>query len=625
MTDLIITEEPAKPSHRSKRKPAKVSREMITSITSVELLNIEDMFLKANGSTKAHFKRLKYKGCPILSKKGELKQNVQHIDMERDHFVRQMYYLFRSEFNISLWSYFGCLCKYVKWLDDQNYTQINNDFFHNELIKLYMQQWGTWVRQGRYSLTSWTSSKMMLSFILKRLNRSEDAKRLPIIKGTSQATKHHKSIHIESELKPTARTLFRGFKAFAKHIEDDTIPMINHLWDEGLFNAQAQNCLWSTRQRAANFRRFKYSVKGCGDWRNQLTRITAMICFIFTGMNYTPLMQMKRKDVKFKQIQGGKYIFEAEKARASHLEIDNAMGFSKHAREFIERWLFLSAKITGSNKNAYLFPFIRNNGEIVSFIQANKQPQTSVNKLLKVLGLTAITSSILRKTKLDTLMKVTEDIYLVSISGNNSIGAIKKSYSGGLEQDHKRNLGAAMEAKFNIAKGKAINDAVCAAKQNFHDVLSVYDYKKMRKKEQVNKESMTPLGVRCQDNQKGAASIIDKALKRSGIEMPTNEVICTDFLECFSCESHALVAAVDDIWLMLSFQETLKEMQQFPSVNSLPESRYNNLCLTIDSVLASFKEISKKNYLQAIEKKKSASHPLYSTLYSLNDLMEVFA
>jgi len=76
---------------------------------------------------------------------------------------------------------------------------------------------------------------------------------------------------------------------------------------------------------------------------------------------------------------------------------------------------------------------------------------------------------------------------------------------------------------------------------------------------------------------------------------------------------------------MLSFKETLEEMQQFPSINSLPKSRYRNLCLTIDSILDRFKEVSKTNYSQALEKMKISSHPLYSNVYSLSDLLDIFS
>lgn len=626
MTDSVDVIESSEAPKHSRRKPVKVNREMVSPSAGIESLNIEDMVLVVNRNSKASFIRLAYKGCPPRPKYTKDNKEMHLINMNRDVFIRQMYRIFKPKFGTTWKTYFDKLCTYIGWLDDNGYESKDGDYFHNDLIKLYMQQWAEWIKQGRYKKGYWRGFRSMISAILKTLNRNGDAARLTKINGVREDTNSHKAIHVKSELKPTVKALFRGFWGLAKHVENGSDPKINPIWDKHLFYAEVENRGLTPHQRGAGIRAFKSSVNTeNGNWKNQLARVAAMICFMFTGMNTTPLLKMKRKDVKFKQIQGGKFVFEAIKGRSNSREIDNAIGFSKHARGFIERWLFLSAKITGTSDNAPLFPFITNENEITDFIETGTALQDNINSLLTYLGLTSITPSILRKTKLDTLMKVTEDIYLVSIAGNNSVNTIKVSYSAGLEQDHQRNLAATMDATFDIGKGREVEDAVNDAKYNYHDVLSEYDYKQLRKKEKKIKEAKTPLGVRCQNNKQGAAKIIDKALKRSGITMPSNEVLCTDFLECFECENHKLVAAIDDIWLMLSFKDTLKEMLNFPSVNSMPESRYKKLCLTIDSILARFKEVSEKNYLQAQEQKKISSHPLYSTPYSLNDLLETFS
>ena len=625
MFDTVNLKRPIQARSGNKRKGVKVIRDMVAPVASVEPLHIKDLVLKTEGTPRKNFIRLKYKGCPSLLKKNGLVDYTQYIDMGRDNFVRDMYRLFKPNFNDTSASHFNSLCIYIRWMDDANHHPIEGDYFHSNLIALYMQDWAIWVSQNKFSKGTWINKKMGILFILRLLGRYEEAKRLPVINGGKKSTKPHKSIHVESELKPTAKALFRGFNCLAEHIENGTSPEINPLWDEALFNKQAEKFGWHGKEKKTKSRAFKIRVTKNVDWRNQLTKMAAMLCFMLTGMNTTSLLKMKRKDVVFKQIQGGMYLFEAEKPRAKHLEIDNVIGFSKYARGFIEHWFSLSAKITGTDSDAPLFPYIGMKGNVINFIQAAVHPQTTLNRFLRFLGLTQITPSILRKTKLDTLMKVTDDIYKVSIAGNNSVSTLKHSYSSGLEQDHQRNLSASMEAQYDVAKGSPVTAAVHEAKYNHHDVLSEYDYKRLRKKEHSIKESRTPSGGRCQDNTKGAANIIDKMLKKSGIKMPKEEKMCTNFLECFECEYHKLVAAVDDIWLMLSFKDTLKEMQQFPSVNSLSASGYKNLYLTIDSVLERFKDVSKTNYFKALDKKKSASHPLYSSVYSLNDLLEVFS
>ena len=635
MTDFIDAfnkqEDPTSSSEisltrHSRRKPVRITSDIVTSVTNVEPLTIEQMTLKAVNTTTVHFKRLKYKGCPKLTKKGQLDPKTRHIDMERDDFVRQMYYLFKSGFNSTSASHFATLCQYIAWVDLKGSRASKEDYFQPLLVKAYMEQWDIWVKQGMYKKGTWSLARAMLSALLKAQGRHSEAKNLPSIKGIKKDTVSYEGIHVESELKPAAQALFRGFYGLAKHVKQGTVPKIHPLWDKELFQRHALTCKWNAEQKRSKEKAFRVAASINGTWRNQLVRVAAMLCFMFTGMNTSPLLRMRHSDVKFKQIQGGKYLFEAEKGRAQHLELDNALGFSKRAKEFIEDWLSLSALISEDDETEWLFPYFTRDGKVSNFVNVRKYPQTGLNKLLGYLGLTPLSASVLRQTKSDTLMKVTEDIYLVSMSMNNGVNTVKRHYSGGLTKDHERNLAASMDAKFNIAKqGKLVKEAVDEAKYAYHDVLSEYDYQRLRKNTKEQHEALTPVGVRCQDNTLGAAELIDKALKRSGIDTPEEEKRCTDFLECFECEHHKLVAAVDDIWLMLSFQDTLNEMQQYPTVNSSPKVRYKKLCMTIEAILSRFKEVDIDNYTQAQEKHKEACHPLYSSLYSLNDLLEVFS
>jgi hypothetical protein len=505
-----ILSEVASHSKKSRRKPAKVQGETVISSANIHLLKVEEMVLKVN-SMRAHFKRLKYKGSPGLAKNGELNPDIEHVDMDRDAFVKQMYQLIEPNFNITWKNHFTQLCLYVRWLDSKGHSPINSDYFHNELTLNYMEQCNIWVRKGYYKFASWTSAKQMLSAILKELGRNSDAKRLPSIKGGSRDIEPYRGIHVESELKPSAKALFRGFYGLAEHLKKGTKPDIHPMYDEAIINEQAILNNWNTLEKSRRYVSFKNCIKKCFDWRNQLTRLAAMICFMFTGMNTTSLLIMQRKDVRFRQVHGGKYIFESTKERAKNLELDNAFGFGRNARNFIEAWLELSESITGKDKLALLFPFVNKDGIITSFTIASRAPQRSVNKLLLNLGLTPLTPSVLRQTKIDTLLKVTEDIYLVSLASNNSIHTLSRHYSSGLEQDHKRNLSAAFEAQFGLSHGKRIEDAVIDAKYAFNDVLSDYNYRELHA-DNPN-ESMTPLGVRCQNNTKGASNLIDKAFK----------------------------------------------------------------------------------------------------------------
>ena len=577
---------------------------------------------------KAYFNRLRYQGVPKYETSGKFDPK-KYSFVDRDIFIRKLYELMLLSFNSTALSRFTSICRYLRWLDSNELEPINQDYFHLSLIQLYMEQWDSWVANNKDSHGSWVVARKAIAWYFSETGRKEDKKKLPILNDQYSNTKPFKALDIESELKPISKALFRGFNRLSENLAKGTIPSIHPLFDNELFEAQSIVKSWSKREKSNKKNQFittlNLSDKTSGNWRNALTRCAVMICFMFTGMNTGPMLRMQRKDVIFKQIGSGRYVLNSVKGRSGYQDQDNTIGFSKHAKRFIEKWLELSLIITGDDDDAWLFPIIETDNSISYFHQQKRPPQEPVNKLLQLLGLPKINSSRFRKTKIDVLMRVTQDIYLTSISANNTPKVISKNYSYGVESDHERNLSAAMDAQFNFAKGEVINKSVINAKVKFKDPLSDYDYKRLRKDENTNNESRTPLGVRCKDNTKGASEIIDKAMKRLNVNVDEGDPVCTDFLMCFECEFHALVADVDDIWLMLSFFDTLEDMKVYPSINSVPETRFNNLYEAIKIILFRFKSISPKNYKAAQEKHKIGSHPFYSCANSLNDLMEIFS
>ena len=221
---------------KNNRKPAKVLKNMVAQFAATEPLRIEDMVLRTEGGWSARFERLTYKGCPTFNTKNKKNLDIEYIDMERNSFVREMYRLFKPKFNISLNTRFKSLCKYIAWLDMQGLTCINGDYFHNELIKKYMLQWGEWVQKGRYKINSWSAARALFSWILKEFNRHSDVNLLPNIKGQNKSTESYKGYDLETELKPTSKALFRGYIGLAKHLAAGTSPTFHPIYDEQLFN-----------------------------------------------------------------------------------------------------------------------------------------------------------------------------------------------------------------------------------------------------------------------------------------------------------------------------------------------------------------------------------------------------
>ncbi|EGQ9862995.1 hypothetical protein RGL59_004714 [Vibrio parahaemolyticus] len=613
---------PKTPTRKNNRKSLVVDNDVFGQTqTSVEPLAIKEMILECTRG-KSYLEQLCYRHVPNFNNKGRKCSKTNYTSMNRDPFVRQMYRLFEPVFNNSRKGDFDLLKHYIRWLDATEHTAIDGDFFHPKLVDGYMAHWGEKVTKGAKK-ASWAKAKNMLSFLLKAQGRYTEAANLPVIIGARKDTKSHEGIEVTEEFRPLIKHYLKAFSVFSQHVHDGTKPEIHPLWDEALFNQQAK--LQSCSKQVLGSRRatFKKAVTtGKNSWLNHFSRLAAMLTFCFTGQNTSPILNLRHKDVKFCSKMDGKVYFDMQKDRANYLDFDTSMGFKPHVQKYFERWMVISCKLQEQSGTDWLFPWHSKNGDVVSFIEIRRSPQIDINKLTSYLGLAHVTPSSLRQTKIDTLMKVTQDIWLVSMSSNNHVNALKASYASGQPQDHRRNLIASNVALFDIARGdKSIDESVNAAKYQFCDVLSDYDYRRLR--ECTDNEVMTPIGSRCNDFTKGAAKIIKNNLEKSGMQISGDEV-CTDFLSCFTCPEHRLIAGIEDIWLMLSFNDTLQEMKEYPAINSLPTPKFQLLCNTIKAVLQRYSEVSPDNYQAASKKHKEAPHSLYSDAYSLNDLLEVF-
>lgn len=591
---------------------------------TVEPLHLSELKLKCDGSI-SHIDQLVYKGAPNYAPKGEKIKGVDYIPVVgRERFVRDIYLLLKTGFNRTKREHVNQLRLYLRWLDNTQREPIEGDYFHPDLCNAYMDYHQEKCKRGEQKKGTWASAKAMLSYFLKSQNRSHEAKGLKSIKGLKKETESHKGIDVSGEFKPLVRCFIAAFGQFRKHFLEGTRPDTHPFWDEQTFSKVAEKEGWNVKKKGGEKAAFKTTVKNENTTRNHFSRLASMLAFCFTGQNTTPLLNLRFSDVRFTDESHGKVYFDMTKARAKHLGFDTSMGFHKKTQEFFHQWLEISKELQKESGTDWVFPYFMESGEIKGCVETGQtSPQVPINKLTKKLGLTHINPSILRQTKIDTLMKVTEDIYLVSMSANNEVKTIQASYAHGNESDHKRSLAASNEALYDaVRNGTDPHEAASKAKYNYADVLSDYDYKRLRKEEREN-DAQTPLGVRCKDATKGAANTVKKNLEKMGIKQ-SEEKKCTDFLGCFECEYHRLVSEVEDIWLMMSFNDTLQQMKDYPAINSLPTDKFHKLCNTIESILTRFKAVSPDNYAQAQEKHSESPHPLYSDGYSLMDLLEAF-
>ncbi|MCZ5067620.1 hypothetical protein O5824_27205, partial [Escherichia coli] len=62
------------------------------------------------------------------------------------------------------------------------------------------------------------------------------------------------------------------------------------------------------------------------------------------------------------------------KGRAQHQEQDNALGFSKHAKDFIESWLNVAKSMANGDSNSPLFPYYSKDGQIKLYSEIGSSP-----------------------------------------------------------------------------------------------------------------------------------------------------------------------------------------------------------------------------------------------------------
>ncbi|WP_279157592.1 hypothetical protein [Photobacterium phosphoreum] len=624
-----------------KRKAIKVVTKPRTA--SVEPLSIDDMYIESNRGQKIWFKRLRYRGVPILVRggcnQGEFKNPDELVFANRDGFIREIYRLKPTGSTISHYNHIAIgLVYYLRYLDEFEPQALP---LANDNMERCIKHFNNLRLNGVTPSVS-AAIQRGLAYTLKQLGRESDARNLPEV-ANYEASGKQCALDIETELKPIGRILTKGYRALVQHIKNDTHPDIHPFFDEALLNKMNAKQGWVWRKLNAHKRAFKLAVQPSGIARaknlfddktlkrvallNQTSRCALQLFFMLTGMNDSVLKGMKRSDVKFKAIGSGHYVFDGIKGRAGHKQVDNSLGFSKYTKQLIEDWLEVSKAhfvVAGIDDidNQPLIPYLNTNHEVKDFNLNGSNP-SAVNRLIGKLMACQINSSRFRKTKSDILMRVTEDVYLVSQGLNNTVNVVTRSYSGGVEADHNRNLSAMMETQAQIGRGESIAESIKNAKVLHSDILSDYDHKERLKRHEIPTTTIAPHGIRCAGDSSKTEQIARK-LKNLDIDLVKNEKKCTAFLECFDCKHHILVASESDIWLMLSFYEQVTGMKEIPAQNSIPKEKLYKVEAILSHTLTRFEQKAPEQYASAKEKMEISPHPLFADLRGLVDTLEVF-
>ncbi|PXB17367.1 hypothetical protein [Vibrio parahaemolyticus] len=587
-------------------------------------LRFEDMVLGCGDGQKAYTYRLRYRNVPTV---GQIKLG-NGVLANRDDIVRDIHQrLYPLPENKSKQTYFSGLVYYFQYLDGISYQ---GDFFSNAVMIDCIKHFNN-IREKGEQISRSMQIKNSLSFLLRLWNRESDLKTLPEVAAFPSA--ENKAFHVETALKPLSKVLVKGALAFQESIEKNELLDIHPFFDEELFDEQAKRHGWTLRQCSEKKRGFKKCMKPTPMnikssllppkqlnrqvFYNQASRNWFFVFSMLTGMNTSVLANVQLKDILFKSIGSGRFVFNGEKFRAGYKGLDNSAGFSLRTKELINRWLKTCKKMYQSlgiplSNELPLCPFFCSSGEVKTF-NAKGSIIGSINtQLAKIMGLT-VTTSRFRATKSDVLMRVTEDIFLVSQGLNDTVNVVVKRYSSGVQADHDNNLNATFGALSAIAKGEKIGKAIEEAKVMRSDILSDYDYRNLRNRKSQEQPLMTtPTGIKCTGPTPEKLVAEARRMKQLGVDFSQDTGRCTDFLGCFDCDCHKLVASEDDIWLMLSFLEQIENLKEMVARNSTPKDEYFVVEGMLKKVLLRLKQKAPRNYAQAKQKVDDGDyHPLY--------------
>lgn len=607
---------------------------------SFDLLHIDNMICFNSVGGALNLKRLRYRGVPITIATGKRKGEFRSTDLvlaNRDNFVREIYRLNPSSPSCTFHSHIKVgIVSYLRYIDE---FEPESSPFSLDVMNRCIKHFNNLALNGILNSRA-SRVRAALSIILKGFNRGGDVQRLVVVPDYEASGKQC-AYDIETELKPVAGVLIKGLKSLMEHIRNKTHPEIHPFFDDDLFNNMAENSCWKNinikKNAFKNAMFISNSVKVKHDYSkeilkrmmllNQTSRCALYLFFMWTGMNDSVLKKMKRSDVLFKVVGADSYIFEGVKGRANYKNIDHSLGFSKYAKSLISEWLEVSkqhfelAGIDDIDDQPFI-PYVDSDLNIKDFSNHNTYPE-AINNLIGKLFPFRLNATRFRKTKSDVLMRVTDDIYLVSQGLNNSVNVVARSYSSGVKADNERQLSATFESLALIGEGGAINDSVKNAKVLHSDILSDYDYKQRLKRNEIPMATIAPHGIRCSGDE-DKISLVKRKYNNLDVELSNNEKRCTDFLSCFDCPNHILVASESDIWLMLSFYEQVIEMKNIPAQNSIPKEKRDSIEAVLSKTLERFKSKAPQEYINAELKMKHSDHPLFKGLRGLNDTLEVF-
>ncbi|MBU2970019.1 site-specific integrase [Pseudoalteromonas sp. C2R02] len=592
-----------------KRKAIHIQKDIELDVLKIP---IEQMVLKDDSHT-AYFRRLGFKGCPNAKSKGftlnfELDRTLQ--DMNRWKEVKNLYSIMikldrrpRTKINI-----FNAIVSLIQHCDEKGIK----DFYSAIAIRSYIFKLkGRYLQgiKGKTVMQIQNSIKVVLSEVNPTLLCELSADFLTLSNDTSPS-----STYSDEELKKVVKALYKIFNSYKECAISNTVPQVHPLYNEETlltnnnFNGHTEKA-WKKKLYTKNF---------LDKWRNELINTAFYLTSFYTGANESALLNLKLSDISadtFNQVSSGSYILKTVKYRQGGKENFIEIGFSKKAKEFFETWLLLR-KIIIKQEFDYVFPHIIKN-KITKTSPASSC--VSLNNTFGLLGLPLLSTQRFRKTKATLIMRATESIFSVAEGLNNSPETVSRHYSNGMPELMEFSIAGALDVRQRTVQGESLDEAVIESAYHFRDPVREQFY--LEKKLEVPNNLSN--GLRCKDSFGEKAKQLKKSLVKAGLAKQKNKVACHKFLECFGCPYHAVIAEVDDIWLMLSFRDVILEVACQPSINSIPTTTLTKVTNTVESILERLKREFPHVYKSAEVKYSELPHPLWADKTDFNVLMEL--
>lgn len=575
-----------------------------------------DKMLLRDDSHIAYFKRLGYKFCPHIKLRTngnsfKLKEGEALIDMNRWGVIKELYFIMlqlelspRTKINI-----FNAMAYLIKHCDENEIK----DFYSAHAIKSLISNLKSRLHQGIRNKTI-MAIQYSIKVILFEINPSiiDDLKNdFLMLPDDSLPSKPYS----DDELKQTVRALYKIFNAYRQCIFANTVPEIHPLYDEELL----KNNNNFTCHTESSWRKKLYSEKSHDTWRNDLIKTAFYLTSFYTGANESALINLKLTDIStetFNQVSSGNFILKTVKERQKGKKNLLSIGFSRRAKEFFETWLLLR-KIIIKQECDYVFP------QLVKGKVTKTRPSsaaTTLNNTLGLLGFPLLSTQRFRKTKAILIMRATESVFSVAEGLNNSPKTVSKHYANGVPEIMEFSLAGALDVRQRTVQGELLSKAIGESSYNFSDPIREQFYVQNK----LDIPHTLSNGLRCKDSFGEKAKLLKNALVKAGLAKQKNKVACHKFLECFGCPHHAVIAEVEDIWLMLSFRDVILEVSCQPSINTIPTNILTKVVHTIESILERLKQGFTKEYKEAETKYSSSPHPLWSDKNDLNFLLELY-